>query len=248
MCNSNLLGLFKFIKTVNTNLFFLFFLWIAPIGGGVVYFQIKKFKSKLKYIFSFGASFLFSFIFLHIMPELFIQNVWAGSIFLLGFYLQIILGVCGAVSHCHTHKKKAFLQMSIFSFSLFLHAWMDGLLLGCHDYHHSLNSSLFWAIIIHKVPVAFVLSAFLDKKGFAKNWNFIALSIFGVASPMAIYFTHMGIAQGFFSSFHIMMLETFAAGCMLHTCSSILLEECHSKNITVRFIQGLGFILAWLLY
>ena len=104
-------------------------LFLAPVIGGTVALLLRqKVESYYKLILSFSGSFLFGVTILHLFPEVFSSNTFAGPYILLGFLIQILLEqLTRGIEHGHFHHKE---ENPVFIYSLVLglsiHSFMDG--------------------------------------------------------------------------------------------------------------------------
>lgn len=120
--------------------------------------------------------------------------------------------------HLHHHKEKSILPLALMV-GMFLHAFLEGLPLADHN---EVNSPYLMGILVHNLPISFVLGAFLlrNKKSSISAW-FIIL-IFALASPLGV------ILGDFFSTTYQPYFLAVVAGIFLHISSVIIFES--NKN------------------
>jgi zinc transporter ZupT len=116
-------------------------------------------------------------------------------------------------------------------------------LINPHDHHHDTNYSLLTGIIIHKVPIAIVLSTMLLTKSLPKIVFFIALTIFCVSAPLGLFLAsnHLIDVAG-----NANLILALAVGIFLHISTTILFEtsEGHKFDLKKFAIIVLGFAIA----
>ena len=108
--------------------------------------------------------------------------------------------------------------------SLSLHAFSEGL-----PIHHA-GENLLWAIVVHKVPIAIVLTSFLVTAKFSKTTTFIYLSIFGLMSPLGVLLSE----EMMLFEKHIMEITAIIIGVFLHISTIILLKALKIINLIFR--------------
>ena len=79
--------------------------------------------------------------------------------------------------HVHTNDKRF---PTLLFVSLCIHAFSEGLPI------HNAGDNLLWAIVVHKIPIAIVLTTFLLHTKYAKKIVFTFLLFFGLMSPLGM--------------------------------------------------------------
>ncbi len=228
---------------VNTILFSSAFL----SGLAVVLFKLK-FSKNLKFLISFSGAFLLAICVLHLMPEIFSDyNEKIGVFILVGFLIQLLLEFFSdgiEHGHFHVHNK----DIAVFPFAIFislcLHSFIEGMALVNGDHNHFDHSnSLLVGIVIHKIPIAIVLSTMILAKNISKITFIIALLIFAVSAPLGLYLAGNHILPFLENSRIILAL---AVGIFLHISTTILFESSdgHKFDLKKFVIVILGFALA----
>ncbi|MCH3882343.1 MULTISPECIES: ZIP family metal transporter [Tenacibaculum] len=216
-----------------------FLLILSVILGAILVLFKKPNKNLVRLLLAFSGAYLLSVTILHLLPEVYkhtsnVKNV--GILILVGILLQSVLesfskGAEHGHIHLHTNDKKFPWLLFV---SLCIHAFSEGL-----PIHHA-NDNLLWAIIVHKIPIAIVLTTFLLHAKYSKQKVILFLGLFSLMSPL-----------GMFLSNYLPILETynteitaFIIGVFLHISTIILFES--TENHKFNF-QKFGAILLGIL-
>jgi zinc transporter ZupT len=116
-----------------------------------------------------------------------------------------------------------------------VHAFSEGL-----PIHHT-GENLLWAIIVHKIPIAIVLTTFLIQTNYSKKIIFIFLFFFGLMSPLGVF---LGNKINFFTHYYT-EITALIIGVFLHISTIILFEssENHKFNLQKFTAILLGVLL-----
>jgi zinc and cadmium transporter len=227
--------------TINTILFSSAFV----SGLAVIIFKLK-FSKNLKLLISFSGAFLLAICVLHLIPEIFSNYTERIGIFILvGFLLQLLLeyfsdGIEHGHFHSHGNDLKTF-PYAIF-ISLCLHSFIEGMALLDTDHLHNSNESLLIGIIVHKIPIAIVLSTMLVAKNTTKILFFTALFVFAISAPLGLILT----TNYAVSIENTNIILALAVGIFLHISTTILFESSdgHKFDLKKFVIIIIGFALA----
>jgi len=223
----------------------------AFVGGLIVLlFKINLFKN-IKLLISFSGAFLLAICVLHLIPEIFTDYTEKIGLFvLLGFLLQLLLEFFSngiEHGHIHFHKKKLIaFPYSIF-ISLCIHSFIEGMALISeshgHMHAHDTSHSLLLGIVIHKFPIAIVLSTMLLAEKLSKTTFIISLIIFSISAPLGLLLATNNILP-FLENKNIIL--ALAVGIFLHISTTILFESSdgHKFDLKKFFIIVVGFALA----
>ena len=172
-----------------------------------------------------------------------------GGFFVLGgFCIQLFLeylscGVEHGHDQSHGHDHHGFPLMIFMGLSL--HAFLEGMPIGHLNHDH--NHSLLVGILLHKLPVAVVLTV-CSAKQVCHRWVW-RLVLFGLMSPMGSW------AFGVIEGWGTLQPEQWVAaatgvlvGILLHVATTILFEgsEGHGYNGLKLLVLAAGFILGGL--
>lgn len=196
----------------------LILLFAAPLTGGVIamLFPARK-EEHYKLVLSFSGSFLFAVTILHLLPEVFHENIYAGPFLLLGFFIQILLEqTTNGIEHGHYHHHK---ENGVFIFSLVfglsVHSFLDGVPI-------SLNHSMLYGISMHKIPEGFALTSIFLFSRYKKSTVVAALVLFSLVAPCGALLSEY--LQEINSAFFPILLA-IVAGSFLHISTTILFES-----------------------
>lgn len=228
-------------------------LFLSAFLAGLLVYVIPKWEEKhFKLILVFAGSYLFSITVLHILPELFGNHdsaYYMGLYVLIGFLLQQVLEFLSkGIEHGHIHHhggKNAVWSLMV---GLFLHAFLEGTLLSQQPSlsgHHHGSETLLVGIIMHKAPAAFALVAVL-MGSLKRNWVWILLVIFALASPLGMLSSNFLFARQLMGGGAMEVLFGLVAGGFLHISTTIFFESSphHKFHLNKLLISILAAALA----
>ena len=221
----------------------LLLLFIIPVIGCLLTFSISRIQRYHKWLLTFSGAYLISIVFLHIMPELFHghqHNI--GIYILLGFFIQVLLDFLSkGIEHGHAHlsPEKPMLGVLI---GLYLHAFIEAIPLGMEEVTHiDTNHSFFTGILLHKLPIAIVLTSLLIGRNLNKKIILMHILAFSMIAPLGYLYGH------YFASSSFMSMEALTAvvvGIFLHVGTTIIFEssDTHSINMgkLVAILAGIA--------
>jgi len=206
--------------------------YILPVvavlfGFLLVYFIRPSSQFGIKLLLSFSGGFLLSITIFNLLPEIFEDHEHAkstGLFVMSGILLQIFLEFFSkGAEHGHVHSgSKSDVFPSLLFVSLFVHAVLEGF--PIHNTH-----GLLAGIIIHKIPVAMIISLFLLKSAYSKSTITVFLVLFAFATPTGSF-----IADNFkIVTHYYTQITAVVVGIFLHISTTILFEsnEGHKFNI-----------------
>ncbi len=215
---------------------------LAVIIGAFSVLIIKPKKTLIQILLTFSGAYLLSITILHLLPEVYENHSnKIGFYILFGILIQSILenltkGLEHGHVHVHDHIQKVPWLLLI---GLNLHSFFEGIPLG-HDDEHT----LLWAIVIHKIPIAIVLTSFLVQSKLKKTIIIGVITLFALMSPLGFLFCEK---IPFFTTY-LTEITAIIIGIFLHISTIILFEtsENHSYNFKKLIAIILGFVIAWL--
>lgn len=221
-----------------------YFLPIIAVLLGLLFVIIIKPKRKnnLKLFLAFSGAFLLALTIFELLPDVFsVKNTKQVSVFImLGILLQIFLEFFSKGAehgHVHLHKQKDVFPWLLF-FSLSLHAFLEGFPINQHD-------TLIYAIIIHKITIAIILSSFFLNSEISRGKIALFLCLFALMTPLGSF-----VADTFdVLKIYYTQISALVIGIFLHISTTILFEssEGHKFNITKLVVIILGIITAYIL-
>ncbi|MCM4161886.1 ZIP family metal transporter [Antarcticibacterium flavum] len=215
---------------------------LAVFLGYLIALFIKPGSSiGFKLLLAFSGAYLLSVTVFELLPEVYeTGDNKVGIFIMIGLLLQIILefGSKG-VEHGHIHhegNKGAFPFALLIS--LCIHAFLEGFPLNTSEH-------LLHGVVIHKIPVAAILSTFLLQSGISKAKVFLFLGLFALMTPLGswIQLNNGSITQ--YSAY----IHAIVIGIFLHVSTTILFEASknHKFNASKLAVIIFGILLAYFL-
>ncbi|WP_289044428.1 ZIP family metal transporter [uncultured Olleya sp.] len=220
---------------------FLFPILSVGLGFLIVLLFKPKQNRNLKLLLAFSGSFLLSTTVFHFLPEVYNSHGKPVGLFIMiGILLQIILEFFSkGAEHGHVHidKSRADFPWLLF-ISLSIHSVLEGIPIEAHEH-------LIYGIIIHKLPVAIILSTFFLASDISKIKCFIFLILFALMTPLGVF---LSMQFEFFENYYY-EVSALVIGIFLHISTTILFEssEGHKFNLAKLSTIILGIVLAYLL-
>lgn len=207
------------------------FVWIAK----------PKDKKSIKLLLAFSGAFLLALTFFELLPEVYEDNSpkTIAVLILAGILLQVFLEFFSkGAEHGHMHID---LQKNKFPLLLFLslavHALIEGVPVDG-------NNSILYGIVIHKIPVAIVLSIFLVNSKMKTGLVILFIIAFSIMTPLGSYIA----TQSSWMEVNGHFITSLAIGVFLHISTVILFESSqgHSFNLQKLMVIILGIGIAYL--
>lgn len=197
-------------------------------------------NNSIKLLLSFSGAFLLSVIIFEFLPEVYggeIENI--GVYIMAGLLVQIFLefGSKGA-EHGHVHYNDG----GSFPFLLFISLCMHSIIEG---FPIAENQDLLYGVVIHKIPIAVIISAFLLNTKMSKVNASIFLILFALMTPLGAFLK----AQLPFLQTYSTQVNAFVVGVLLHVSTTILFESSknHQFNASKLGVILLGILIAYFL-
>jgi len=216
------------------------FLITAVFFGALLVFLIKPSNKIVRLLLAFSGAYLLSVTILHLLPDVYTTSADGkiiGVFILAGIILQSVLeSFSKGAEHGHIHMHSDSKQFpTLLFFSLCIHAFSEGLPI------HNADSNLLWAIVVHKIPIAIVLTTFLIHTNYSKKIIFSFLIVFAFMSPLGVLF---GDKIDFFKTYYT-EITAIIIGVFLHISTIILFEstENHKFNLQKFMAILLGIML-----
>lgn len=215
---------------------------ILAVLAGYIFVVIFKFKKQhsLKLFLAFSGAFLLSITVFTLLPELYHHNTQKhiGVFIMLGILLQVFLEFFSkGAEHGHMHHDE---KLNTFPWLLFISLSIHSVLEGIPIHNHS---SLLWGIIIHKIPVAIILSTFFLRADIDRTKSSLFLILFALMTPLGSYLS--GTFE--FIKDYYFEISAIVVGIFLHISTVILFEssEGHRFNFRKLAVIILGIICAY---
>lgn len=221
-------------------------LYVLPLLAVVIGYFISLFlkpssSTGFQLLLSFSGAFLLSVTVFEMLPEVYNSGFDKVGIFIMaGLLLQIFLEFMSkGVEHGHMHHNADSIKFPfLLLFSLSIHALLEGFPL-----HKS--SDLLHGVVIHKIPVAAILAAFLFHSKIGKFKAFLFLAVFAVMTPLGSWInSSFSISEAYSAYINAMVIGIF-----LHVSTTILFEASknHSFNASKLAVVVAGIVIAYLL-
>ncbi|WP_164914057.1 ZIP family metal transporter [Aquimarina sediminis] len=216
----------------------------AVFIGALFVFLFKASNQKnLKLLLAFSGAFLLAITIFELLPEVFEDNPFAkrtGVWIMIGILLQKVLEYFSkGAEHGHIHlQKNTYKIPKLLFFSLGLHAILEGFPL-----HHT--DGLLMGIIIHKIPIAMILTTFLLNTKIKKTVVFFSLILFALMTPLGAFLAdNFTLTQDYYKE-----ITALVIGIFLHVSTTILFEsnEGHKFNITKLMVILVATAAAYLI-
>ncbi|MBK5212279.1 MAG: ZIP family metal transporter [Flavobacteriaceae bacterium] len=217
-------------------------LFLAVAVGYIVALFLKKREFRNMEVFlAFSGAFLLSITVFELIPEVYeTPSKSIGVYVMLGILLQIFLEFFSKGAehgHVHLHAENKNFPWLLF-LSLCIHAFMEG-------FPISEDNNLLVGIIVHKIPVAIILSFFFITAGYKRHITLLFLFFFAIMTPIG----------NFISNNYEMVhqyeteIEAVVIGIFLHVSTTILFESSknHKFNLTKMTAVIIGIVLAYFL-
>ncbi|MEZ4779257.1 MAG: ZIP family metal transporter [Flavobacteriaceae bacterium] len=194
-----------------------------------------------QYLLSFSGAFLLSITLFELLPEVFLeQENNIGLLIMLGILLQIILDfITKGAEHGHVHIHANTLQ---FPWLLFLGLSIHSIIEG---FPITENNDMLLGVIIHKIPIAVILSAYFISTGYSKKVTLLFLTLFALMTPLGSFLSE----EVYFLKPFATEINAIAIGVFLHVSTTILFESSkdHKFNLLKLSTILVGVLLAYLL-
>ncbi|KRP26172.1 MAG: ZIP family metal transporter [Cryomorphaceae bacterium BACL22 MAG-120619-bin32] len=214
----------------------------SVLFGTLLVIFLKLPKKIVRLLLAFSGSYLLSITILHLIPEVYtIENdaKKMGLFILIGVVLQSVLeSFSKGAEHGHIHLRGHENKFPMLLFiSLCIHAFSEGL-----PIEHS-NDNLLWAIMVHKIPIAIVLTTYLIHANFAKKTIIFFLLFFTLMTPLGVFISDK---IDFFVAYN-KEITALIIGVFLHISTIILFEgsENHKFNIQKFIAIVLAIVLTF---
>ncbi|MFT4697696.1 MAG: zinc transporter ZupT [Flavobacteriaceae bacterium] len=213
-------------------------LFLSVIIGYFIATLVKGKNLKFMPIFlAFSGSFLLSVTLLELLPEVFQEpSKRIGIFILLGIVIQICLEFFSkGAEHGHVHLHDAQQKFPwLLLISLSVHAFLEGFPISDHNH-------LLLGVIVHKIPIAIILSVFFIQAGYKKSTTLLFLFLFAIMTPLGSWVSTYSEAISSYST----EITAITIGVFLHVSTTILFES--SKNHTFNLSKMTAVILATVL-
>lgn len=218
----------------------LLFLAVA-IGYLLALFLRKKELRNMEVFLAFSGGFLLSITVFELLPRAFEDSTKSVGVYIMvGILLQLFLEFFSKGAehgHVHLHSETKHFPWMLFV-SLCIHAFMEG-------FPISEENNLLIAIIIHKIPVAIILSFFFISSGYIQSTTILFIFFFALMTPLGNYISHNFTVIERYEP----QITAVVIGIFLHVSTTILFESSKNHKFNPKKMAAvvLAVLLAYLL-
>lgn len=196
-------------------------------------------KQHMKLLLAFSGAFLLAITIFNLLPNVFSDYKGRYGIFVMaGILLQVFLEFFSkGAEHGHVHIDKDSQKFPWLLFvSLSIHAVLEGFPMHQHDH-------LIYGIVVHKVPIAIILTTFFYKSKMTRTSILNFLCLFAVMTPLGSFLSE----QLTFLEAYQNEITALVIGIFLHISTTILFEssEGHKFNLTKLLVIISATVLAY---
>lgn len=215
---------------------------LSVIAGLIISFYLKPSSSRgFQLLLSFSGAYLLAVTVFEMLPEVYGSgNERIGIFIMMGLLLQIMLEfISKGIEHGHMHLDKNTNKFPLLLLiSLSIHSLLEGFPLEKSDH-------LLTGVVVHKIPVAAILAAFLLNSNIGRTKAFLFLGLFALMTPLGSWL-QANFAQ---INQYGVYINAVVIGIFLHVSTTILFEASknHSFNASKLGVVIFGILLAYLL-
>ncbi len=222
-------------------------IYILPVLGVLLSFLFvvvtKPQKNEyFKLLLAFSGAFLLALTIFELLPEVYNHSnpKTIGIFIMLGILFQIFLEFFSkGAEHGHVHISKESTSFPWLLFiSLCIHSLLEGLPIGSND-------TIIYGILIHKIPIAIILSIFLLGSNIKPIHAGLFMVLFSIMTPIGTFLAHTVEIL----STYAVYLNALVIGVFLHISTVILFEssEGHKFNLRKLLVIIFGITIAYFL-
>lgn len=214
---------------------------ILAVVLGFIFVTVFQFREKkhMKLLLAFSGAFLLAVTIFNLLPSVFSEYKNSYGIFVMvGILLQIFLEFFSKGAehgHVHIHKDSNKFPWLLF-LSLSIHAVLEGFPMHHHDH-------LIYGIVVHKIPIAIILTTFFYKSKMSKVSILTFLFLFALMTPLGSFLSE----QLTFLEAYQNEISALVIGIFLHISTTILFEssEGHKFNLTKLIVIVTATVIAF---
>jgi len=202
--------------------------------------KVKDVKS-LSIFLAFSGAFLLALTIFELLPEVYQDPSKSIGVYIIaGILLQIVLEFFSQGAehgHVHIHEHNNSFPWLLF-ISLSIHALLEGIPINE-------NNNLLLGIMVHKIPIALILSIFFIKANYKKTTTLLFLILFGLMTPLGNWLSNnFEIIQNYNKE-----ITAVAIGVFFHVSTTILFESSknHQFNVSKMSAVLIAVIMAYFL-
>ncbi len=214
---------------------------LSVVLGFAATYVLKGGARTTQLLLSYSGALLLSVTVFEFLPEVYQSySPTTGLLIMAGILLQVILEFLSkGAEHGHVHYDETHRSFPVLLFvSLCIHSLMEG-------FPIAKNTHLLLGVVIHKIPVAIIISTFLLNSRLSRTKIMIFLVFFALMTPLGSL-AHQLLA---FSSSVEHYIDAVVIGIFLHVSTTILFESSqdHQFNGSKILLILLGVATAFFL-
>ncbi|PKQ46527.1 ZIP family metal transporter [Confluentibacter flavum] len=221
---------------------YLFPILAVIFGVALAIISTKKRMFNTRLLLSFSGAFLLALTLFEMLPEVYehLDTKLAGLFIMGGILLQIVLEFFSKGAehgHIHIHKNATAFPWALF-ISLCIHSFLEGF--SIHD-----HNDMVYGILVHKIPIATLISMFLLRSNYNKIQIASFLIVFALMTPIGTLISNtVDVVQDY-----VHVINAFVIGIFFHISTTILFEssEGHKFNLSKLVAIILGVAMAYLI-
>ena len=211
---------------------------LAVVFGVIIALATKNKKTwNTKLLLSFSGAYLLALTLFELLPEVYdhLDSKLTGLYIMCGIVLQIVLELFSKGAehgHVHIHKNETAFPWLLF-ISLCIHSFLEGFPIHEHN-------DMVYGVLIHKIPIAALISMFLFQSNYSKLQIGLFLVVFAIMTPLGTFISNTWEAIGSYAH----MINAIVIGIFFHISTTILFESSdgHKFNLSkfIAIILGVG--------
>ena len=217
--------------------------FFGVILGALIALAIDNHRSSaIRLLLSFSGAFLLALSLFDLLPDVYahLPAKTTGLLIMLGILLQIFLEFFSkGAEHGHVHMSNKEQKIPILLLiSLGLHSFLEGFPIHTHE-------TIVYGILIHKIPIALLLTAFLIKSKRSKRFIAVFVLVFALLTPLGTWCsTVLPLGHDL-----VYGINALIVGVFLHISTTIIFEtgDGHKFNLSKLFTIITGIVVAYLI-
>ncbi len=213
-------------------IYLLLFLSVAVGYIIALLLNVKHVKS-LSIFLAFSGAFLLAVTIFELFPEVYQNPTKEIGIFIIaGILLQIFLEMFSQGAehgHVHIHSDKKSFPWLLFV-SLSIHALLEG-------FPISEDNNLLIGVMVHKVPIALILSLFFIEANYKKTTIISFLFLFALMTPLGNWVSQNMV----FTPEQKLQITAVTIGVFLHVSTTILFESSKNHKFNISKMTAVIF-------
>jgi len=221
--------------------------YLLPVYAVIFGFVLVKLAQErplkhIKLLLAFSGAFLLSLTVFDLLPEVYnhLDAKRTGLFIMAGILIQIFLEFFSKGAehgHIHVHNTETIFPWLLF-ISLCLHAFLEGF--PIHQ-----ENEMVYGVLIHKIPIAILISSYLLQAKFKTLHVILFLLIFALMTPLGTYISNeLSVNDNILHVINAMVIGIF-----LHISTIILFEssEGHKFNLQKIIVIVVAVAVAYFL-